>query len=126
MSLAVRARAGEHGDFAGAFDAHGAALETRAAARFDESRKTNADEFAFLAPLIAQAQKFIVVGNFERFSEWCFIIAGIVLDAGAGGVGELIGLNEILPANLQAIHAEHSSGFVEQPLDVQYRLGSSG
>ena len=126
MALTVGARPGEHGDLAGAFDAHAAAFKTGAAARFDKGRKADADQFAVFAPFVALAQQLFVVGKLERLAQRLFVIAGIVLDAGAGGVGELIGLNEILAADFQAVHAEHVGGFVEQPLDVQHRLGPAG
>ncbi len=109
----MRARSGEHGDFPGAFHAHGAALESRAAARLDESGKADADKLAAFAPLIALAQEIFIVGHLERFTQRLFIIAGVVLDAGAGGVRELIGPNKILATNFQPVHAQHGGRFVE-------------
>ncbi len=105
---------------------HAAAFETGAAARLDKGRKADADQLAAFAPVVALAQKIFVVGHLERFAQRFFEIAGIVLDAGARGVGELIGLNEILSANFQAVHAQNRRGLVEQALDVQDRLGPAG
>ena len=62
MSLAVRTGTREHGDFAGALQAHTAALETGAAAGLDESGKADADQLAALTPFIALAQEIFVVG----------------------------------------------------------------
>ena len=72
----------------------------------------------FFDAFVALAQQLLVIGQFQRFAQWLFVIAGIVLDAGAGGVWELLGLNEIFPADFQAIHAEDIGGLVEEPLDV--------
>ena len=105
---------------------HAAALETGAAAGLDESGKADADQLAALAPFVALAQEIFVVGYLERFAQRFFEIAGIVLDAGAGGVRELLGLNEILPADFQSVHAQNRGGFVEQALDVQDRLRPAG
>src|SRR5262245_10310135 len=60
MSLAVGARSSEHGNLAGALDAHGAAFEAGAAAGFDKRRKADADEFAPFASLVALAQQVVI------------------------------------------------------------------
>src|SRR5262245_40384548 len=125
MALAVGARAGEHGDLAGSLDAHCAAFKSGAAAWFDKSGKADPDDLALFAPVVTTAHQLVVVGDFQRFAQRLLVIAGIIFNAGAGGVRKLLGLNEIFPAYFEAVHAQDGGSFVEQSLDVEHRLGAT-
>src|ERR1051326_6961929 len=122
VPLAVRARTRQHGDLAGALDAHRAALEASAAARLDERRDADAGELAALARRVALGDEPVVVGELYRLVERFFIVAGIVLDAGRRLIRKLFGSDEVLPPDLHPIDAQIARGLVDQPLDIEHRL----
>src|SRR5437588_879499 len=126
MPLAMRAGAREHRDFAGALHSNRAAFKARAAARFDEGRNTDTDEFAAGSRLVAIANKLLVIGYSQRLVERSFVVAGVVFDADPGSIGKLLRANEVFAPDFQTIDAQLLCRLVNQALDVQHGLRPAG
>ncbi len=88
-----------------------------------EERDADPHQLAALALLGLLAPQLVVPGHVEADVEGALVLAGVVDPAGLGGVGELVGLDEVLPAQRDRVHLELVGQAVDDPLDEVDRLG---
>ena len=62
----------------------------------------------------------------EGFAERLFVIAGIVGEAGGGGVRKLVGVDEVLDAELHGVHLQFGGEEVHHASMPSGRFGASG
>ncbi len=98
-------------------------LARTGADRLGEERDADAHQLAALALLRLLAPQLVVPGDLEGDVERAFVLAGVVDPAGLGGVRELLGLDEVLPPQLDRVHLELVGQAVHDPLDEVDRLG---
>ena len=101
----------------------------------DIRAEPDAEQLAAVASIGLLRGECRVVDLLERLVHRRLVVAGIDVDLGAAGcrvqtrrvlVGELVGLDEVLPSDLRAVHADLSREQVHGPLDDVGRLGSAG
>ena len=89
---------------------------------FGEVRDADADE----PPVGASARLLLaqrLVADFvERLAERGGVVAGVVHEAGRRGVGELLGLDEVLEPHLRGVDAELVRRRLHEALDQERRL----
>ena len=75
------------------------------------------------ALLLAQ---LVVAEQLQRLLGGLLVVAAVVLEPGGRGEGELLGLDPVLPAQLQRVHVQLDGELVHDPLDRERRLGPAG
>eukprot|EP00043_Microstomoeca_roanoka_P002426 m.38320 g.38320 ORF g.38320 m.38320 type:complete len:1021 (-) comp11478_c0_seq1:708-3770(-) len=139
VPLTVRMRAGIDADRAGCVDPHGGGfVKTGAGAQLsDEVRRRDAAGLDVMgdaeAAQLAAFLRFLgpggearVIRDLEHLVHRRVVIPGIVFDRHGGGIGELIGLDEVLTPQLDRIDAQLARGFVDDPFQLERGLGAAG
>src|SRR5690242_15977121 len=134
LALTVRGSAGEHGDFAGGFYAHSAALPAAGGgggggadgADFHVGGHANAVVLALLASGGLAGTQLVIGGKLQGALQALLVVGGVVGEVGGSGVGKFLGLGEILAAELGRVHVELAGGAIHEALNVISRLGTSG
>ena len=139
MALAVAVRAGEHRDAAGRMHADvGALVQARARAERAHHRGRrdaagleiggNADAAQLAARLRRRAPclEAGAVGRLQRRVQRRLVVAAVVLQRHRRLVRERVGGNEVLPPQLDAVHAGVVRDHVHQALQQERRLRPAG
>ena len=88
-----------------------------------EGADTDAHQLAPGALLELLLAEVVVADHVEGLGERGRVVAGVVLPAGRGLVGELLGLDEVLLAQVGRVHADVMGVDVDHALDGVHRLG---
>ena len=81
--------------------------------------------FGLAPPLLLGAQ-LVVAEQLQRLLGRLLVVAAVVLEAGDRGERELLGLDPVLAAQLERVHAQLDGELVHDPLDGERRLGPAG
>ena len=90
---------------------------------FGEAGDADADQPTLLARLRLLLAQVLVADGVERLAQCGRIVTGVVDEAGCGGVGELLGLDEVAHAQVSRVDAELVRRVLHQSLDQVRRLG---
>ena len=90
-----------------------------------EGGDADAHQLAALALLLLLAQQILVADLVERLLQGGGVVAAVVLPAGRRLVGELLGLDEVLEAQLGGVDADLVGEDVDHALDHVHRFGDA-
>ncbi len=126
VALAVVERAGDDGHGAVGLEAEAAHFGHRGGGDFEVLADATAAELAAGAALGAAGGEAVPVGECQGAVEDGGEIAAVVVHAGGGGVGHLLGLDVVAAAELDAVDAHLGGGGLDQALHVVVALRPAG
>ncbi len=107
-------------------DAEDVVLAARAGTHdLGERGEPDPDQLPLLARLLLLLAQLLVADPLERLVERRLVVARVVLEPGRRRVGELVGRDEVLPAQLRRVDAELVGGVLHEPLDEVRGLGDA-
>jgi hypothetical protein len=95
------------------------------AADLEVRRDADAEQLALLPRLLLLGAELLVADDLERLGERLLVVAAVEHQAGRRRVGELLLLDEVLPPDLDRVHAELGRDLVHHPLGDERGLGAA-